>query len=185
MCDLQTFFKLFSFLTKTRYNKTGDYMETLKIYVNLESIKEIHHPFQRNTLHPTLVNFLYDECLGQERKTKIDIHISTKEKLEEEQKTYIRNLIHKHFKEEKKEIQLKKQISNHFYLFLLFLGFLFLLISFLANSEFLEEILLILGWIAIWECVENFLFSQSKECLKIRRYKHLSEARIYFQEETI
>lgn len=158
-------------------------MKTLKIYVNLEKLEEIHHPFQKNTLNPDLGNFLYDECRGKEKKAKIDIHILTEKEFDSEKKEYIRNLIHKHFQEEKKEMELKRQISQQFYLFLLLLGLIFLLLSFFFSSPFVEEVFVILGWIAIWESVENFLFSKSKESLKVQRLKKLAEARIYFKEE--
>jgi len=167
------------------YNIYGDKMETLKITVNLENKEEIHHPFNNNTLNPTLVNFLYDECLGSPKNRKIDIHILTETTLTSEEKEEIRDLIHKHFKEEKKEIQIKKEINHIMSLCLLFLGIIFLIISFLINQELIEEIFLILGWIAIWEVTENILFERSKESLRIYRYKGLSSARIYFKEDSL
>jgi len=167
---------------KVRYNEYGDAMKSLRIIVNLENAHEIHHPFNKDTLNPDLVHFLYYECLGQ-ANSKIDIHILVEEDLSSEEKAVIRNLIHKHFKEEMREIQIKKQITQVFNLFLFFLGLLFLLISFLLSNKFIEEIFLILGWIAIWEVVENILFSESKENLKYNRYKSLSVARIYFKED--
>lgn len=167
---------------KVRYNEDGDAMKALKIIVNLENAHEIHHPFNKNTLNPDLVRFLYDECLGH-ANTKIDIYILFEDDLALEEKDIIRNLIHKHFKEEMREIQIKKQTTQVFNLFLFFLGLLFLFISFLLSNKFIEEIFLILGWIAIWEVVENILFSTAKENFKYTRYKSLSSARIYFRED--
>ena len=65
-------------------------MKNLKITVNLEEKKEIHHPFNNNTLNRELVEFLYEECLGKPKKQKIDIHILTKETLKETEKEEIR-----------------------------------------------------------------------------------------------
>ena len=158
-------------------------LKTLKIEVTVKNIEELYHPLNNKTLNPSLANLLYDECLGKEKKSKIDIHIITYKKIQEEKKEEIRHLIHNHFKEQKKEIQLKKQTSHLFYSSILLIGILFLLLSFITQSELIEEILLILGWIAIWEVVENFLFQESKESLKQKRYKELGSARIYYKED--
>ncbi len=170
-------------MKKISYTIIGDSMETLKIFVNLSNLEEIHHPFHNNTLNPTLGNFLYDACIGKERRKKIDIHISSSDAFSLEEKKFIRDLIHSHFLEESKEIQLKKQISFRFYLFLCFMGLFFLLLSFLSISPFFDEIFLILGWIAIWEFVENLLFSQKEDSICQIRFKRLSQARVYFDQE--
>lgn len=170
-------------MKKTSYNRIGDTMETLKITLNLEKKNEIHHPFHKYTLNKELVSFLYEECLGKPKNQKIDIHIFLEEMLKDDEKEEIRNLIHKHFKEEVKEIKIKKRMNHIFHLFILFFGLLFLFLSFLLKQELIEEIFLILGWIAIWEVTENILFDNSRESLKLKRYQNLASARIYFKEE--
>jgi len=160
-------------------------MKNIKIIVNIENMNNIHHPFNKNTLNPTLVSFLQEECIGKPKKANIDIHIFSKQSLEDLQKEQIRNLIHKHFIEERKELKMKKEMTHIFYVSLLILGILFLLISLLILQEILKEIFLILGWIAIWEAVENFIFENSKETLKYHRYKKLASARIYFKEDSV
>ncbi len=158
-------------------------MKTLKIEVNLDNIEEIYHPWNKNTLNPTLVTYLYDECLGKNKKSKIDIHIYTNDLLTTLQKEEIRKIIHVHFKEEQKEIKLKKQVSHLFHFVMLGMGLFFLFLSFLFKIQLVEEVLLILGWILIWEVVENLLFEKSKENLRLKRYKELGSARIYFKED--
>ena len=57
---------------------------------------------------------------------------------------------------------------------------LIVIIYYLSFIEVLSEIILILGWLAIWESVYSFLADSSKDYICIYRLRKLASARIYF-----
>ena len=129
----------------------------IQITVNLNSLEDIYHPFSKNTLNPTLASFIYEE------------------------KEEIIKLIHVNFIAEWKEEKIKNTLANAFRGILFFAGIIILLFIYLIKVEFLHEFLLILGWLAIWESVYDFLFVEMKEKNKRKRYQMISQSKIVFE----
>lgn len=69
---------------------------------------------------------------------------------------------------------------------LFLIGIVLIIIYYLSFIEIVSEIVLILGWLAIWESVYSFLADSSKDYIYIYRLRKLSSSRIYFvsQQET-
>ncbi len=158
-------------------------MEKISIQVFLKDFEEVTHPFNKDTLNPTLANFLYEECLGKRRNLPIEIQILTKHRLNSKKQEEITNLIHKHFQEEAKEEYNKTKIVFEFYFFTLIIGLFLIVFALYTKSSFFKEILTILAWVAIWEAVSSFTFHQFKESIKYHRMKQLSKAYLSFETE--
>ena len=151
------------------------------IKLNLDSLEDLYHPFNKNTLNPMLASFIYEECFGFSAKNNIEIYISSKTEYTNEEKEKISNLIHANFKAELEEEKIKNTFSNTFRTILFFLGVLLLILIYWVQIEFFHEFLLILGWLAIWESVYDFLFVEMKERLKRKRYQKISKSKIIFE----
>lgn len=151
------------------------------IKLNLDSLEDLYHPFSKNTLNPMLASFIYEECFGFPAKNNIEIHISSKTNFTKEEKETISNLIHSNFKAELEEEKIKNTFSNTFRTILFFFGILLLILIYWVQIEFFHEFLLILGWLAIWESVYDFLFVEMKERIKRKRYQKISKSKIIFE----
>lgn len=153
----------------------------MKIDVFVDNKKEIFHPFSVTTLNPDLASYIYDECIGKKKNTPIQIEIDSKEKLDDNDKELIESLIKNHFIHEIEEEKIKDRKSILLYICLCFVGSLFILLALLTEKVFLSEIFNILGWLSIWELVYDILFVESKDNLKINRYKKIIKSEIIFK----
>lgn len=63
---------------------------------------------------------------------------------------------------------------------LFLIGIVLIVIYYLYFVNILREIILILGWLAIWESVYSFLADSSKDYIYIYRLRKLASSRIYF-----
>ncbi len=66
---------------------------------------------------------------------------------------------------------------------LLIVGIVLIIIYYSQVASILREIILILGWLAVWESVYSFLFDLTKDKMRIVRLKELARARVYFVSE--
>ena len=169
------------FYLKIKYDIVIMVKNMIEIHVNLKSLEDLSHPFSKNTLNPTLASFIYEECFGYLAKNNIQIFISSNQSFSDKEKETIAKLIHSNFKTELEEEKIKNKLSNTFRTILFITGILILLFVYFIQIEFVHEFLLILGWLAIWETVYDFLFMETKEKNKRKRYQKISESKIIFE----
>lgn len=169
------------FYLKIKYDIVIMVKNMIEIHVNLKSLEDLFHPFSKNTLNPTLTSFIYEECFGYLAKNNIQIFISSNQSFSDKEKETIAKLIHSNFKTELEEEKIKNKLSNTFRTILFITGILILLFVYFIQIEFVHEFLLILGWLAIWETVYDFLFMEMKERNKRKRYQKISESKIIFE----
>lgn len=152
----------------------------MKIDIFLENKNSVFHPFSVTTLNPELASYIYDECIGKKKNTPIQIEITSNDKLTEEDKELIEALIKNHFIHEIEEEKIKDKKSIILYIILCFIGCLFIFLALLTDKVFLSEIFNILGWLSIWELVYDILFVESKDNIKMYRYKEIVKSEIIF-----
>jgi len=64
-------------------------------------------------------------------------------------------------------------------LMLLLLGAIIIFFCFLIkNTAFISEIILIIGWLFIWESLDKLIFSRTENKLKIKRLKQIIKSDI-------
>lgn len=153
----------------------------IKIMINFNSINDLYHPFSKNTLNPSLASFIYEECFGFNVKNDIEIYISSNNDFTEVDRKKIIDLIHNNFKAELEEEKIKNKLVSTFRTILFFIGIFILLFVYLIKLDFLHEFLLIIGWLAIWESVYDFLFVETKAKAKRKRYQKISQSKIIFK----
>lgn len=127
-----------------------------------------------------MTDFIYNECYGEDYKNNIVINIYTKLKISKNEKNDMMDTIRRTF-------GLKVQDELYYYekakfkkTILFLIGIVLIVIYYLSFIEVLSEIILILGWLAIWESVYSFLADSSKDYIRIYRLRKLASSHIYF-----
>ena len=144
-------------------------MDSIKTIINIK-------------LNEELTDFIYDECYGEDYKNNIVINIYTKLKISDKEKNKMIDTIRRTF-------GLKIQDELYYYnkskykkTILFLIGIVLIVLYYLSFIDIIKEIILILGWLAIWESVYSFLTDSNRDNIYIYRLKQLSKAKIYFSE---
>ena len=156
-----------------------DKMKTM-ININLKKKEDFYSRYSNQKLNSELTDFIYNECYGEDYKNNIVINIYTKLKISKNEKNDMMDTIRRTF-------GLKVQDELYYYekakfkkTILFLIGIVLIVIYYLSFIEVLSEIILILGWLAIWESVYSFLTDSSKDYIRIYRLRKLASSRIYF-----
>lgn len=154
-------------------------MKTI-ININLKKKDDFYSRYSTKKLSSEITDFIYNECYGENYKNNIIINIYTKLKLSDKEKNAMIDTIRRTFglKVQDEIYYYKKAKFKKTILFLI--GIVLIVIYYLSFIEVLSEIILILGWLAIWESVYSFLADSSKDYICIYRLRKLASARIYF-----
>lgn len=153
-----------------------------EIIVNINEEEDYKNKYNSNNLSTDLSNYIYEECKGKPINNKVTIIIKTKYKIKDKEKEDIINKIHNNYKTDLNEQLLMIKYSNikNFAIFLL--GILFLYLYYFVRINFvLSEMILIVGWVAIWEAVYAWLFVRDKDNIQIKRLKKLANCEIKFE----
>lgn len=160
-------------------------METL-IDVRINKKEEFFSHFSEGRLSRELAHYLLEECYGENVNNKITITFCHNFNLKKREKERIVDMIRAHFgmKVQDEEFYLYRDKGMEF---LLFVGGILLLIFYylFRNIDLVSEIILIIGWLAIWEAVDRFVFNGMEKKMKIKRLKELAKAKILFREVRI
>ena len=154
------------------------------ININLKKKDDFYSRYSNQKLSSELTEFIYNECYGEDYKNNIVINIYTKLKISKNEKNDMMDTIRRTF-------GLKVQDELYYYekakfkkTILFLIGIVLIVIYYLSFIEVLSEIILILGWLAIWESVYSFLADSSKDYIKIYRLRRLASSRIYFVDSS-
>ena len=154
-------------------------MQTV-IDINLKKKADFYSTYSSKRLNPELTEYIYNECYGEDYKNKVIINIYTNLKISDQEKNAMMDTIRRTF-------GLKVQDELYYYekakykkTILFLIGIVLIVIYYLSFIEVLSEIILILGWLAIWESVYSFLADSSKDYIRIYRLRKLASSRIYF-----
>ena len=158
------------------------------IKIEIRDQEKIYNDFDRSKLSDELGRYIYNQrsLYNINQKVGIDIllfdDISTYEELE------LQRMIHKYFKNKVKEMtQIEKQDTiKKILLFLIGTIIIFLSHNIHFKNDFIvTEILLIIGWVAIWEVFDIVLFRETKRKFKLNIYKKLSTCKINIDSNVI
>ena len=67
---------------------------------------------------------------------------------------------------------------------LFLIGIVLIVIYYFSFVNIIKEIILILGWLSIWESVYSFLTDSKRDYIYIYRLKQYVKARIYFVDSS-
>ena len=156
-------------------------IETI-ISIILNDKNNFYSLYSNNKLNKELEDYIFSECYGDNYKNNIRINIYTKMRLGNSEKNKMIDTIRRTF-------GLKIQDELYYYnkskykkTILFLIGIVLIVLYYLSFIDIIKEIILILGWLAIWESVYSFLTDSNRDNIYIYRLKQLSKAKIYFSE---
>ena len=103
--------------------------------------------------------------------------------LTDEEKEHYKKLIIKEFKESNDELEYEIELGNIKKLTLLLIGISFVIASYFFGhiiGEILEEILMVFGWVALWEVAYAIFFTDASRRRKIKRNNQIIKANIKY-----
>lgn len=152
------------------------------ININLTKRSDFYNIYAKDKLCSALNDYIYNECLGEKVTNKIVINIYTKLKIDKNEKNDMIDIIRRNYGLQVQDKLYYYEIAKTKKKFMLVLGLILIIVYYSSFVSILREIILILGWLAIWESVYGLLFESPKEYGELTRLRNLAKARIYFKE---
>lgn len=152
----------------------------ININVVLNEEDDLYHKYNKETLNPELSKYIYDECLGHNLKKEIIINIKANFDMNKELKNKCVNLIRSTYGLEVREQLIYSKYTNFKTIIFCLIGILFLIINQFLSVNFVAELFLIIGWLSIWDTLEQVWFVDTKQRIKIKRLKKLTKCKIDF-----
>lgn len=126
-----------------------------KIHIDLKDENDLLETYNENKVSINLINYIIDQAMLIPRKEQMQIVINKKSEINRDCKKMIINGL----KEELNKSKRQRKNNNIKQIWLLILGFIFLFLSTLVTEEGIwKEVLIITGWVPIWETIEVELF---------------------------
>ena len=153
-----------------------------KISICLNEKKDYINKFNQNRISQELYEYIINEAKTISLKGKINIEIKINQfTLTDLEKEQLSKIIKLTFEDDINDLIYfdNKLILKD--LILLLIGIIITFICFLfKNLPPISEIILILGWLMIWEALDKLLFSRTENKIKIIRRKQLIKSKITF-----
>ena len=152
------------------------------IEITLKDRDSYRNPFNENKLSSELGEYILQECKGISYHKDIEIKIHLKFDMERLEKIKLINMIRSNYSDDINEntMRFNNLITRNVLLF--FCGLIFVLLSVVTRNEspVISEIILIIGWVVVWEVVYFIFFSDYPKRMYIRRLKQLTNSKITF-----
>ena len=154
-------------------------MEQIKIH--LKNKNDYKNLYNDEILSYGLGNYILEELKGISRKEKIEFVVSSNFEMTEEDRNELIYMIRNSFGADISEIlnQARKQRMSNYLIAII--GIIFILIYSLFDLSFLEEFILIFGWVFLGESICNFLYKEIENRYTIVRRKQIVNAKIIFE----
>lgn len=156
----------------------------LNIKITLDSEDDYRNPFNKGKLSTELSNYIYEECKGEPLNTDILIAIVPSFEMTKKEKEELIDMIRKNYGIDVKEDLLFLERSFIWKTILFLLGVFIVAISYFiktVDDYVISEVILIIGWVAIWESVYSWIFEDGKKKVEIKRLKRLANCKIEFK----
>ena len=154
------------------------------IEITLNRKDDYLNKYNEKRISKELNDYILEECRGIDLKNNIEIHINTNFEMNDEEKNNLVDMIRENYGVDISDIEelLKKlYIINTI---MILAGIVFLIIWFISsNIPVLSEFILIIGWILIWEGINNIMYQTVKNAIKIKRRKKLTNCKIVFNNK--
>lgn len=157
----------------------------LTIEVDIRDKQHFTSKYNENTLDPELKDYLLNELTGYDINTKLNIVIDAKFKLTSDEKEHYKKLIIKEFKESNDEIEYEIKEGNKKKITLFLIGVFFIIASYFFShimGEILEEVLMVFGWVVLWEVAYAIFFTDVTRRRKIKRNNQIIHSNITYKE---
>lgn len=152
-----------------------------EIFVNLKNKNDYVNRFNNDRISKELNNYLLDECKTIRHNSKINIKVKNEFNMTEEEQKKFKEMIKNSYVDDNLELNLTLKRLLVVDLIMFLIGIVFLLFYYLSkNIIIMSEILLIFGWVLIWESTYNLLFSRVENKIKIKKNRQIINGKIDF-----
>lgn len=147
-------------------------METIDIFI--ENKNELYEKYNKKIVSSELMQYITNRAMNVEKGKKIHLKIHLKENNYE-----CIEVIKNGIKEEYQKNIRNRDTNNMKQILLLLVGIIVLIISTFINTDnILHEVIIIAGWVPIWESIDLELFTDAKEKRRRKILKKLMSAEI-------
>ena len=145
--------------------------------------KDYINQFNNTKLSNSLSNYILEECRGKSLANRITLNVKTNFKISVQEKEEFIKMVHENYKTDLEEYTLVLKHSNLKKILIFFIGIVLIYLSYfkeISNNEVISEVILIIGWVAIWEAAYTWFFESDKNRIKAKRLKQLAKCQINF-----
>ncbi len=154
------------------------------ITIYIEDKEDYTSPYNSQKLNSELLFYILDENKGIPLNHTIEININSPHSFSKNEKNNFVNILRSNLGEDIKESYLELKLTYIRAIILFLIGILFILFShFSSIHELIAEVLLIIGWVGVWEACYIFLFDNMHNRIKIKKFKKLVNAKVIFHEK--
>ncbi len=151
-----------------------------EILVNLNKKRDFYNKFSNVKINEKLSEYIYNESLEGDYKNKVIINISCREKITDEEKQNMIDIIRRNYGIQVKDLLYTYEREQDKKAILLVVGIALIIVYYTGFVSILKDVVLMFGWLAICSSVYGLVFSSTRSYVKIKRLKNLSKARVYF-----
>lgn len=151
-----------------------------EILVNLNKKRDFYNKFSNVKINEKLSEYIYNESLEGDYKNKVIINISCREKITDEEKQNMIDIIRRNYGIQVKDLLFTYEKEQDKKAILLVVGIALIIVYYTGFASILKDVVLMFGWLAICSSVYGLIFSSTRSYIKIKRLKNLSKARVYF-----
>lgn len=155
------------------------------VRINIKNKEDYKNIYNDNELSSELKQYILDHIKSKNTKQNIKLDITTDFKMDDKDRLNLTYMIRRAFGLDVSEIMniaKKRRIKN---LLIFLIGIFFLIAySFIPKTIFINELILIIGWVLIWESIYNFLFKNIETKLMILRRKQIIKSKIQINKES-
>lgn len=151
------------------------------ITIRIEDKEDYTSPYNNQKLNSELLSYILDESKSIPLNHTIDFEIHSPHKFSDKEKNDFINILRSNLGEDIKESYLEMKFTHIRAIILFIVGILFILFyTFISQFKIVSEVLLIIGWVGIWESCYIFFFDNMRYRIKIKKFKKLVSAKVLF-----
>lgn len=151
------------------------------IDVTLNKKEDYINQFNNKRISPNLSEYILSECRKFKPRDKFEIYISHIFSMTKQEKNELVDMIRENYGVDIHEIKVLSEKRVIFDLISILIGIVFLFFSVIVkNIPVVSEVLVIIGWVPIWEAMYSIFFGGLKNRLLRKRLKKLTNCKIKF-----
>ena len=151
------------------------------IEIELKDKSDFCNKYNNNKISNDLYNYIKEEVKLLNIKEQINIEVKPQFKMTDKEKELLALNIKKTCKEKIDDIKYLEERILLKEILLLLIGLIIIFLCFLVkNSAFISEIILIIGWLFIWESLYSLIFRRTKNKILKERLKSIINSDIDF-----
>lgn len=153
------------------------------IDITLDNMDDASSIYNDDILNEELSDYILKQTMGIFPKQKVIIKIKPLFEINQSEKEKLVDMIRKNYGIDIRESLIRRKYELIKKIILMLVGTVFILASELLESNgimLMPEIFLIISWVAIYEAIYSFIFVDTKEMIKTKRLKKLTNCKIEF-----